>query len=162
VFASQQLTRTVNLTFVNCLLFCKKTQKKFNSLWQLLAALNLRKILMEILNRYLKKRLVKKYIYVTAPALIYRYGALGEYTVLQLEKTTQACRFSDQYLPYAIAMFRKTESENTLKLFRIDQSFLEILRAEISIWFFDGYPYKTKYIMNLSILKAWRGGCNTD
>jgi hypothetical protein len=97
-----------------------------------------------------------------APALIYRYGALDEYTVLQLEKTTQACRLSDQYLPYAIAMFRKTESENTLKLYRIDQSFLDILRAEISIWFFNGYPYKTKDVMNLSRLKAWRGGCNTD
>jgi hypothetical protein len=121
-----------------------------------------KKVLMEILNRYLKKRLVKKYIYVVAPELINRYGAMDEYTVLQLEKTTQSCRLSDQYLPYAIAMFRKTESENTLKLYRIDQSFLDILRGEISIWFFDGYPYKTKDVINLSRHKAWGGGYNTD
>ena len=117
---------------------------------------------MEILNRYLKKRIVKKYIYIMAPALVHRYGALDEYTVRQLEKTTEACRLSVQYLPYAIAMFRRTESENTLKLYRIDQSFLDILRKEVSTWFFDGHSYNTRDVINLARSRVWSGGYNTD
>jgi len=117
---------------------------------------------MEILNRFLKKRIVKKYISVMAPALVQRYGAMEEYTVPQLEKTTQACHLSEQYLPYAIALFRKKESENTLKLYRIDQSFLDILRKEISVWFFDSYAYKTRDVIDLARPKEWRGGYNTD
>lgn len=117
---------------------------------------------MDILNKYFKKRIVKKYIYKITPALAKRYGVLDEYTVLQLEKTVEACQLSVQYLPYAIALFRKKESENTLKLYRIDQSFLDILRKEISNWFFDGYPYKTKDVFGLAKPKAWRGGHNTD
>jgi len=97
-----------------------------------------------------------------APVLVKRYGVLDEYTVLQLEKTTHSCRLSEQYLPYAIALFRKTESENTLILYRIDQTFLDILRKEISTWFFEGYPYKTKDVINLARPEQWYGGYNTD
>lgn len=117
---------------------------------------------MNILNKYLKKRIVKKYIYVMAPALVHRYGAQDEYTVLQLEKTTQACQLSSQYIPYAIALFRKKESVNTVSLYRIDQSFLDILRKDISEWFFDGYAYKTRDVINLAKSNTWRGGRNTD
>ena len=117
---------------------------------------------MNILNRYLKKRIIKKYIYEMAPALVSRYGLQDEYTVLQLEKTTEACRVSAQYIPYAIALFRKKESVNTVKLYRIDQSFLDILRKEVSVWFFSGYPYNTKDVIEVAKLKAWRGGNNTD
>ncbi|WP_049721508.1 DUF6559 family protein [Gilvimarinus polysaccharolyticus] len=117
---------------------------------------------MNLLNRYFKKRIIKKYIFVMAPVLVARYGALDEYTVLQLEKTTQFCRLSTQYIPYAIALFRREESENSVKLYRIDQSFLNVLRKEISDWFFDGYAYKTKDVINLAKSRKWRGGNNTD
>lgn len=117
---------------------------------------------MRILNRYMKKRAIKKYIFVMTPALANGYGVLDEYTVLQLEQATRICRLSAQYLPYAIALFRKKESENTVKLYRIDQSFLDILRKEISDWFFDGYPYKTKDVIRLAKSNKWRGGVNTD
>ncbi|WP_020582808.1 DUF6559 family protein [Endozoicomonas elysicola] len=115
-----------------------------------------------MLNKYLKKRAIKKYIYMMSPELSKRYGALPEYTVFQLEATTKSCGLSEKYIPYAIALFRENESENTLKRYQIDQSFLEVLRKEISQWFFAGYSYTTKDIMSLAKPKGWRGGYNTD
>ena len=97
-----------------------------------------------------------------APVLTKRYGVSDQYTVPQLEKAAQECGISMQYIPYAIALYRTKESNRTVKLYNINQDFLDILRNEISNCFFESYPYKTKDVIKLAKPRAWRGGRNTD
>jgi len=70
--------------------------------------------MINFLNTFLRNRIIDKYIFELAPLLVKR------------------CRLSTQYIPYAIAIYRHEESNRTKKLYRINQQFLNILRAEIS------------------------------
>ena len=117
---------------------------------------------MNILNKFLKKRIIKRYIYDMAPVLIRGFGPQEQFTVPQIENAARKCGISMQYIPYAIALYRREESNRTKKLYRIDQAFLDVLRDEISEWLFDGYEYRTDDVVKLSKPKAWRGGYNTD
>jgi len=117
---------------------------------------------MKLINDYLRMRVVKKYIHEMAPVLVKSYGALDQFTVPQIEQAARKCGISMQHIPYAIALYRHQESNRTNKLYRIDQAFLDILRSEISSWFFGGYTYKSKDVINLSNPRKWRGGYNTD
>ncbi|VAW72670.1 hypothetical protein MNBD_GAMMA10-2536 [hydrothermal vent metagenome] len=118
--------------------------------------------MINFLNTFLRNRIIDKYIFELAPLLVKRYGALDQYTVPQLEKTAQSCRLSTQYIPYAIAIYRHEESNRTKKLYRINQQFLNILRAEISDSYFDGYDYRAKDIIYLATPKGSQGNSTTD
>jgi len=113
---------------------------------------------MKILNEFLKKRLIKKYIFELTPALRKGYGLQEQYTVPQIENAAKKCKLSMQYIPYAIALYRHEETYRTIKLYRINQSFLNILRKEISDWFFDGDQYRIRNVVNFSKSKTWKGG----
>ncbi|MEW8692035.1 MAG: DUF6559 family protein [Candidatus Thiodiazotropha endolucinida] len=113
---------------------------------------------MNILNEFLKKRIISKYIYELAPVLLKSYGPQDQFTVPQIEQAAKKVGISLQYIPYAIALYRHEESNRTIKLYRIDQQFLEILRTEIAKCFFDGYEYRTRDVLKLAKPRAWRGG----
>ena len=93
-----------------------------------------------------------------APVLVSGYGPLDQFTVPQIEAAAKTCRLNMQYIPYAIALYRHEESNRTLRLYRLDQTFLNILRNEISKWFFDGYDYRTKDVFQMAKRRTWRGG----
>ena len=82
---------------------------------------------MKLLNDYLKKRVITKYIYEMAPVLVKGYGLQDQFTVPQIEKSARKCGLSLQYIPYAIALYRHEESNRTINLYRLDQSFLNVL-----------------------------------
>ncbi|MES9924712.1 MAG: DUF6559 family protein [Candidatus Thiodiazotropha endolucinida] len=82
----------------------------------------------------------------------------NRFTVPQIEQAAKKVGISLQYIPYAIALYRHEESNRSIKLYRIDQQFLEILRTEIAKWFFDGYEYRTRDVLKLAKPRAWRGG----
>ncbi len=86
------------------------------------------------------------------------YGAQDQFTVPQIEAAIKKCRLNMQYIPYAIALYRHEESNRTLRLYRLDQRFIDILRREISEWFFDGYDFRTKDVFRMAKPRAWRGG----
>ena len=113
---------------------------------------------MKILNDYLKRRAIKKYIFEMAPVLVKGYGVIDQFTVPQLENAARKCGLSMQYIPYAIALYRHEASNRTTKLYRIDQTFLNLLRREVAEWFFEGEDYRAKDIINLAKPRVWRGG----
>ena len=109
-------------------------------------------------SEYIKKRAVRKYIYEMAPALVKGYGPQDQFTVPQIEAAAKKCRLNMQFIPYAIALYRHEESNRTLRLYRLNQEFINILRREISEWFFDGYDFRTKDVFRMAKPRAWRGG----
>jgi len=113
---------------------------------------------MKIINDFLKKRVINTYIYKMTPKLVKNYGPLDQFTVPQIERVAKECKLSMRYIPYAIALYRHEESNRTKNLYRIDQWFLDILKKEISMWFFEGYKYKTRDVIKLSKPRVWRGG----
>ena len=115
---------------------------------------------MQILNEFIKHRLITKYIYEVAPVLLKSYGLHEQYTVPQIEKAAMKCGVSMQYIPYAIALYRHEVSNRTLRLYRLDQGFLDILRDEIAVNYFDGSTYRAKDVFKLARPREWRGGHN--
>ena len=113
---------------------------------------------MKIINNYLKKRIIRKYIEEVTPELIKGFGSKDQFTVPQIENTINKSKISLQHIEYAIALYRYEESNRTLKLYHIDQSKLNSLREEISDWFFGGYRYRLKDVIKLSKPARWRGG----
>ncbi|MEJ1337240.1 MAG: DUF6559 family protein [Candidatus Sedimenticola sp. (ex Thyasira tokunagai)] len=113
---------------------------------------------MNILNEFLKKRIISKYIFEMAPVLVKGFGPQDQFTVPQIETAARKCDISMQYIPYAIALYRHEESNRTVKLYHINQAFLELLRSEISEWFFEGYDYRSKDVIKLAKPRVWRGG----
>ena len=56
-------------------------------------------------------------------------------------------------------LFKDDESENTMKLLRVNQKFLDVLRSEIAESLFEGNAnYKTDDVLNLSKSRGWQGG----
>ncbi len=113
---------------------------------------------MNFINKYLRKRIISKYIYEMAPVLVRGYGPQDQFTVPQIEQAARKCGISMQYIPYAIALYRHEETNRTIKLYRIDQSFLDVLRKEISEWFFEGAEYRVRDVTKMAKPRQWRGG----
>lgn len=112
---------------------------------------------------YLRKRKLKKafstYVHVLGPALSKRYGAVDQYPVKQILATSEEIKIDVRFIAYAVALFRRDESENTMRLVNVDQVFLDALRMEIANSLFGGDTnYKTKDVLNLSKAVSWRGG----
>jgi len=113
----------------------------------------------DMFRQYALKQASQDYIKKLGPALLKRYGGAEQYTVKQVEKTVRSLGLEPKYIPYAIAMYRHDESVNTLSLYRIDQDFLNILRAEIADSFFDGdLGYDARDVIKLNKKWVWRGG----
>jgi len=115
-----------------------------------------------IFRKHPLKQAISDYISKLGPALLKRYGGADQYTVKQVEKTVKSLGVEQQYIPYAIAMYRHDESVNTLSLYRIDQDFLDILREEIADILFDGsVNFDAHDVIKLNKKWAWRGGRST-
>ncbi len=85
------------------------------------------------------------------PALVDRYGALDQYTVMQIQATAEKLKLGTRYLAYAVALYRYDESENTINILRVDQAFLDQLREEIAASWFDGdLDYRSEDVLRLS------------
>ena len=106
-----------------------------------------------------RNRAVKSYLMKLVPELFKRYGRSEQYTVLQIERTIEDLRLNVHFVPYAIALMRYQESENSLDRHQLDQAFLDILRQELADWLFDGdEAYTTSDVRKLSAPRFWRGG----
>jgi len=113
----------------------------------------------DVFKKYDLKQAISGYLRKLGPALLKRYGSTDQYTVKQVEKTIRALGLEQQYIPYAIAMYRHDQSVNTLSLYRIDQDFLDILREEIADFLFGGSTiYDARDVIKLNKKYAWRGG----
>jgi hypothetical protein len=117
---------------------------------------------MAFLAQFFRKRAIRKYIVRLSPELVKGFGPQDEFTVPQIERMIEKCRLSPKYLAYAVAIFRTTAPEVVVSGRRIDQGTLDSMRSEISQWFFEGYPYRTKEVIELSRPVSWQGGANTD
>lgn len=115
--------------------------------------------MINFINKLELNRALKSYLYDLGPALIKRYGQPEQFSVMQVKKTAKDLNISLKYIPYAIAIYRHEQSENTINLYRIDQSFLDILRSEISLAVF-GYKkhYRVSDIIEYIKPMGWKGG----
>lgn len=115
--------------------------------------------MIEFLRKRKLKKAFSKYVHVLGPALSQRYGAVDQYTVKQILATSKDIDIDTRFIAYAVALYRRDESENTVKLLNVDQYFLDTLRMEIASSLFGGnINYKTKDVLNLSKRASWRGG----
>lgn len=115
--------------------------------------------MIDFIRNYRLNCAVNSYINELGPCLLKRYGAAEQYTVMQIKKTAKQLKLNEGCLPYAIALFRQDESKNTISLYRINQDFLDILRAEIAGAFFDGNTgYDARDVLRLGKPKGWKGG----
>lgn len=109
------------------------------------------------------RKTIKQYVSVLGPALIKRYGTSEQYTVKQITKTVQALKLNNQYMSYAISLYRHEESENTINLYNIDQSTLNDVRSAISKMLFDGdMRYRSNDVVQLLKRNQWKGGSHGD
>lgn len=115
--------------------------------------------MIELIRKYQLRRAFKSYIYTLGPELRKRYGGSDQYTVLQIKKTVVHLNLNKQYLPYAVAMYRHEQSKNTVDMLRLDQAFLDRLRAEVAAALFDGNPnYDARDVLALTKAVGWKGG----
>ena len=115
--------------------------------------------MLSFIHRFKLNRAVESYIKELGPALVKRYGACDQYTVMQVEKTARSLNLSTQYISYAIALYRKDESVNTVGLYQIDQDFLDALREEIAAAYFGGdRSYSAMTVVDLGRPRGWGGG----
>lgn len=115
--------------------------------------------MLSFLQHYRLRKTFNSYVMKLGPALVKRYGAKNQYSVMQIKKTAQHLTLDIQYLAYAIALFRHEESVNTLNIYRIDQAFLNILRREIADALFDGNTrYSSKDVLRAAKPRGWHGG----
>ena len=114
---------------------------------------------MKILGRYRLNKVLDAYVKLLSPALKRRYGASDQYTALQISKTLRALKLNDRYVAYAIALFRHEESKNTIGLFNIDQAFLNKLRGELGVRYFEGRSsFDANDVLALTVSRGWKGG----
>ena len=112
---------------------------------------------------YFRRRRLRKafvdYVFVLGPSLMERYGSYDQYTVKQILATAETLKLNTRYIAYAVALFRREQSENTVKLLGVNQGFLDDLRSEIANSEFDGnINYSTKDVIELSKKAGWHGG----
>lgn len=119
--------------------------------------------MLSFIQRFKLNRAVESYINELGPALVKRYGACDQYTVMQVEKTARSLNLSVQYISYAIALYRKDESVKTVGLYRIDQGFLDVLREEIAVAYFGGdSSYSAMSVVDLGRPRGWGGGVHRN
>ena len=113
----------------------------------------------EFLRKRKLEKAFKQYIHELGPALYKRYGALDQFTVMQVQATVEQLELEARFIAYAVALYRYEESENTINILGVDQDFLNQLRAEIATSIFDGnLKYSAKSVLKLSKKIGWRGG----
>lgn len=115
--------------------------------------------MIELIRKFQLKRAFQDYVHILGPELRKRYSGLDQYTVPQIKKTVAHLKLKIQYLPYAVAMYRHEESKNTVDMLRVDQDFLDRLRAEVADALFDGNPnFTARDVIALSKAGTWKGG----
>ncbi|MBW7471579.1 DUF6559 family protein [Marinobacter sp. F4218] len=115
--------------------------------------------MIELIRKFQLKRALRGYVQILGPELRKRYGGSDQYTVLQIKKTVAHLKLDIQYLPYAVAMYRHEQSKNTVDMLRLDQAFLNRLRAEVADALLDGNPnYSARDVLALSKKVKWKGG----
>ena len=66
-------------------------------------------------------------------------------------------------LPYAIALYRSEESENTRAIYALSQQCLDALRREIADAYFAGdVQYSAMQVIKLGQGYEWKGGMHTN
>ena len=119
--------------------------------------------MLSVIEKYKLNRAVESYINELGPALVKRYGGCDQYTVMQVEKTARSLNLGMQYISYAIALYRKDESVNTIDLYRIDQGFLDMLREEIAAAYFGGdIAFSAMSVVDLGRPRGWGGGVHRN
>ena len=115
-----------------------------------------------MLNYFRKRKLRKAfsaYVHSLGPELSKRYGANDQYTVMQIQATAEAISIDCRFIAYAVALYRRDESENTINILGVDQAFLDSLRLEIASSLFEGNTrYRTRDVLRLSKKAGWHGG----
>lgn len=113
----------------------------------------------EFWRRYRLRKAFQRYVQILGPALVRRYGPLDQFTVAQIQATAGSLKLDLRFIAYAVALYRQDASENTVNLLRLDQPFLDLLRAEIAEAFFDGdVGYNAQAVLALSTKPGWQGG----
>lgn len=112
---------------------------------------------------YFRKRRLNKafraYVHLLGPELAKQYGVLDQYTVKQILASANALSIDKRFIVYAVALFRRDESENTNRLLGVNQNFLNSLRQEIANSIFSGnIRFGPKDVFTLGKRIAWRGG----
>lgn len=111
------------------------------------------------LRRRQLRRAFSKYIHALGPALVKRYGLQDQFTVMQIQATAEHLKLDTRFIAYAVALYRRDESENTVNLLGVDQEFLNKLRSEIAESIFDGnLKYTSRDVLGLSKKIGWQGG----
>lgn len=119
--------------------------------------------MIQLLRSYRRSRIIAAYIRQLGPALLKRYGLLDQYTVRQIEATARQLGIAMDCLPYAIALYRSEESENTRAIYALSQSCLDALRREIADAYFGGdMQYSTMQAIKLGQDYGWKGGMHTN
>ena len=75
--------------------------------------------MIQLLRSYRRSRIIAAYIRQLGPALLRRYGPLDQYTVRQIEVTARQLGIALDCLPYAVALYRSEESENTRAIYAL-------------------------------------------
>ena len=108
-------------------------------------------IMLAFFRRRKLRKSFSKYIHVLGPELVKRYGLQDQFTVMQVQTTIEHLKLDNRFIAYAVALYRYEESENTLEMLRVDQTFLDQLRSEIANSLFEGNTkYSSKKVLELS------------
>ncbi|MCK5874921.1 MAG: hypothetical protein KAG82_09550 [Alcanivoracaceae bacterium] len=119
--------------------------------------------MIHLLRSYRRSRIIAAYIRQIGPALLKRYGTMDQYAVRQIEATARQLGISLDCLPYAIALYRREESENTRTLYALSQPCLDALRKEIAEAYFAGdADYSAMQAIALGQAYPWKGGMHTN
>lgn len=101
--------------------------------------------------RYIQRRRIKKVIKALSPMLIKGYGSRDYFTLGQVHasaKTLSKCQ-----LQIALALFANPE-----ELDLQSNPSLELLRGEISSDFFSDEEYCARDVVDLLVVRGWKGG----
>ncbi len=117
----------------------------------------------EFWRRRQLRKAFKRYIHVLGPALVQRYGPQDQFTVLQVQATARDLKLDLRFIAYAVALYRRDASVNTVTLLRVDQAFLDALRVEVADALFAGDTgYSAQAVLGLSKRAGWQGGAPPD
>lgn len=118
---------------------------------------------MKIFRTHFLNRAIRSYIHKLGPSLLKRYGFREQYTVLQVSKTIRALKLDQKYLAYAVALYRQSESKNSMELFSLNQQLIDKLRSEIGNAIFSGNDkYTVQDVLRLTRSRGWQGGPAPD